>query len=67
MVPPSADEACTATRIAFEQFKIVVEPVAAVGLAVILSGKFDIRDKIVDTIATGGNIDPDKFCDLLKT
>lgn len=63
----SDGEVCEAMRFAFEHFKIVIEPGAAVGLAAILFGKIDIRGKTIATIATGGNIDAYRFCDLLKT
>lgn len=62
----SDEEVRAAMRFAYEQFKIIVEPGAAVGLAVILSGKIDNRGKAIATIATGGNIDQKRFCGLLK-
>lgn len=63
----SDEEARAAMRFAYEHFKIVVEPGAAVGLAAILCGKIEIRGKTVATIATGGNIDTNRFCTLLNT
>jgi threonine dehydratase len=62
----SDDEVRAAMAFAYQHFKIIVEPGAIVGLAAILSGKIDIRGKTVATIATGGNIDPHRFCGLLK-
>lgn len=62
----SDEEVRIAMRFAYEHFKIIVEPGAAVGLAAILGGKIDIQGKTIATIATGGNIDPDRFCALLK-
>ncbi|MEP1879299.1 MAG: pyridoxal-5'-phosphate-dependent protein, partial [Roseibium sp.] len=38
--------------------KIVVEPGGAVALAAILSGKLDVKGRIVAVVLTGGNIDP---------
>ncbi|MEE9428526.1 MAG: threonine/serine dehydratase [Paracoccaceae bacterium] len=52
---------------AFEQFKIVVEPGAAVGLAAVLAGKIEITGKNIAVIATGGNVDPSVFCKALTT
>ena len=62
----SDGEVRAAMRFAFEHYKIVVEPGAAVGLAAILSGRFDVRGKTIATIATGGNVDPRRFCEFLN-
>ncbi len=63
----SDDEVRAAMLFAYDQFKIVVEPGAAVGIAAVLSRKIEIRGKTIATIVTGGNIDPDRFCETLKT
>jgi threonine dehydratase len=55
----------TAMRFAFEHFKIVTEPGAVVGLAAILNGQIEIKDKSVATILTGGNIDIERFSALI--
>ncbi|EDP64298.1 putative threonine dehydratase [alpha proteobacterium BAL199] len=60
------EEVRTAMRYAYENFKIVVEPGAAVGLAAVLSGRIDIRDQTVATVITGGNVDAERFCRLLN-
>lgn len=61
-----SDEAVRAAmRFAFEHYKIVVEPGAAVGLAAVLSGDVDIRGRTVATFVTGGNVDPARFCALI--
>ncbi len=62
----SDDEVCDAMRFAFEHYKIVVEPGAAVGIAAVLNGRIDINGKTVATVVTGGNIDPARFCALLN-
>ncbi len=62
----SDDEVCAAMLFAFEHFKIVVEPGAAVGLAAILSGRIDITGKTIATVVTGGNIDAARYGALLK-
>ena len=46
---------------AFEHFKTVIEPGAAVGLAAILNGQADIKGKTVVVVITGGNVDVDNF------
>ena len=58
------DAVRTAMRFAFEHYKIVVEPGAAVGIAAVLSGEIDIRGKTIATVVTGGNVDPARFCAL---
>lgn len=63
----SDHEVCQAMRFAFDHFKIVVEPGAAVGIAAVLSGRVDIKHRVIATIVTGGNIDPVRFCELLNT
>jgi threonine dehydratase len=62
----SDDEVRAAMLFAFEHFKIVVEPGAAVGLAAILSGRIDITGKTIATVVTGGNIDAIRFGALLR-
>ncbi|MEO9899223.1 threonine/serine dehydratase [Nisaea sp.] len=63
----SDSEVRAAMRFAFEYFKIVVEPGAAVGLAAILSGRIGISGRTVATVITGGNIDVGRFHSLLET
>ena len=58
----SDDDVRCAMAFAFEHYKIVVEPGAAVGLAAVLSQKIDIRDKAIGVITTGGNVDAADFC-----
>ena len=61
----SDDEARAAMRFAFEELKLVVEPGGAVGLAALLSGRFQPRgDGVVGVILSGGNVDPETFCEL---
>lgn len=61
----SDDEVRAAMQFAFEQFKIVVEPGAAVGIAAVLNGRIDIAGRCIATVVTGGNIDPVRFCALI--
>jgi threonine dehydratase len=62
----SDDEVRAAMRFAFDQFKIVIEPGAAVAIAAILSGQFDIRGKTVAVFTTGGNVDARRYCELVN-
>jgi len=54
-----------AIHTAWQDFKLVVEPGGAVGLAAILSGKVPITGRTVIAVASGGNIDADLFRDCL--
>jgi len=50
-----------AMAFAFLHLKLVVEPSGAVGLAALLSGAFDGRDRTTAIILSGGNVDPATF------
>lgn len=55
-----------AMRFAFEHFRIVVEPGAAVGIAAVLNGQIQIKGKVIATVVTGGNIDTVRYCTLIN-
>ncbi len=61
----SDDEVRRAMAFAFEHYKIVVEPGAAVGLAAVLSQKIDSKNKTIGVITTGGNVEAVDFCTSL--
>ncbi|RIA56366.1 threonine ammonia-lyase [Dichotomicrobium thermohalophilum] len=62
----SDDEARAAMRFAFEELKLVVEPGGAVGLAALLSGRFQpATDGAIGVILSGGNVDPLTFCETI--
>jgi len=54
-----------AVRYAFEELKLVVEPGGAIGLAALLAGKLDVKDKVVVAILSGGNVDAELFAKLI--
>jgi threonine dehydratase len=60
-VAASEDEVAAAVAFAFRELKLVVEPGGAVGLAALLSGKVDVRDKVAVAVLSGGNIDAELF------
>ncbi len=62
----SDDEVLSAMAFAFRVMKLVVEPSGAVGLAAILTGKFDCRDRKVGLVCSGGNVDPELFARCLS-
>ncbi len=63
----SDDDALAAVKLAFEEFKIVLEPSGAIALAAVLTGKVDIQNKTVGVVCTGGNVDPDLFTRALNS
>jgi threonine dehydratase len=60
------EETRAAMRDAFHYFKCVIEPGGAVALAALIEGKIDIEGKTVVAIASGGNVDPGLYSDILK-
>lgn len=54
-----------AMRVAFREYKLVLEPGGAIALAAALSGRIDIKGARVAVIASGGNVDPDLFARVL--
>ncbi|MGW4599381.1 threo-3-hydroxy-L-aspartate ammonia-lyase [Streptomyces sp. NPDC004457] len=57
-------EIVTAMRFAFERLKIVLEPSGATPLAALLAGRVDSPPRRIGVIASGGNIDVDRFTAL---
>ncbi len=52
-------EVTSAMRLIWERMKIIVEPSAAVALAVLLAGRLEVSNKKVGVILSGGNVDLD--------
>jgi threo-3-hydroxy-L-aspartate ammonia-lyase len=52
-------------RFFFERMKIVVEPTGALAAAAVLENKFNLADKKVGVIISGGNTDPEFFAQVL--
>ncbi len=67
IVTVSDDELRDAMRFAFERMKIAIEPSGAAGLAAVLMGKIDGRGKHIGVIVSGGNVDAQRFSELLAT
>ena len=62
------DDALVGTmRFYFERMKMVVEPTGCLSLAALLEGKVDAKGLRVGVIISGGNVDPDRFCSLLRS
>ena len=60
------DAVADAMALAFDIFKLVIEPGGAVALAAVLSGAFEIKGKTVAVVASGGNVDRGTFADVLR-
>ena len=54
-----------AMRILYDEFDLIVEPSGAIGLACILQNKEICQNKKVFTILSGGNIDANRYNELL--
>ncbi len=61
----SDDEALAAMAAAFNRLRIVLEPGGAVALAAALFRRDDIEGDAVIAVASGGNVDPQVFCQAL--
>lgn len=67
IVTVSDTELVAAIRFAFERLKLVVEPGGAAGLAALLAGRVELRGaQRVGVILSGGNLDPERFAQLLS-
>ena len=60
-------EVAEAMELAFREFKIVVEPGGAVGLAAVLTGRLDARGKTVCVVCSGGNVEAATFAAAIVT
>jgi threonine dehydratase len=64
-VSASDTEVGAAVAFAYRELKLVVEPGGAVGLAALLAGRIEARDKNVVIVLSGGNVDADLFARLV--
>ena len=55
-----------ALKLAFSEMKLVLEPSGVIGIAAVLEHSEEFSGKNVVIIATGGNVDPKLFCQLLQ-
>jgi threo-3-hydroxy-L-aspartate ammonia-lyase len=60
------DEILAAMRFLFERLKTVVEPSGAVGVAAVLARKVDVIGRRIGIVISGGNIDVNRFAELLR-
>jgi threonine dehydratase len=65
VVTVSDAEIVDAMRLLFERLKVVVEPSGAVGVAALLAGRIEVRERRVGVILSGGNVDAARFAELV--
>ena len=67
IVTVTDDEIVAAMVFLYERLKLVAEPSGAVGVAALLSGKLDARDRTVGVILSGGNVGAARFAELVSS
>jgi len=60
-------EVMRAMALAFQEYKLVVEPSGAVALAAVLAGKIDRSGKTIAVVCSGGSVDAAMFTNALAT
>ena len=60
------DEVARATRFAFRNLKLVVEPGGAVALAAVLAGRLELKGRSVGLVLSGGNVDHQLFGSIIR-
>lgn len=65
VVTVSDEQLREAMRFAFERLKIVLEPSGAAGIAAVMNAKIDVAGKRVGVVISGGNVDAERFAQLL--
>ena len=56
-----------AMKVAFNYFRLIVEPGGAAALAAVLSGKYKVAGKTVAVVLSGGNVDTNMYMKILDT
>ena len=65
VVTVSDDELVETMKFFASRMKLVVEPTGCLAAAAVLTGKLDVRGKRVGIVLSGGNIDLDRFAQLV--
>jgi threonine dehydratase len=65
-VAVSDAEVAHAMAVAFDRFKLVVEPGGAVALAAVLAGKVPVAGRTVAVLCSGGNVDAELFRRMIE-
>ena len=66
VVTVSDEEIVAAMAFLFDRLKLVAEPSGAVGVAALLAGKPDVRDRAVGVVVSGGNVGAARFAELVS-
>jgi threonine dehydratase len=67
IVTVSDEEIVAAMVFLYDRLKLVAEPSGAVGVAALLSGQVDARDRTVGVILSGGNVGAARFAELVSS
>jgi threonine dehydratase len=67
IVTVSDDEIVAAMVFLHDRMKLVAEPSGAIGVAALLSGKIDVRDRTAGVILSGGNVGAKRFAELVSS
>jgi threonine dehydratase len=65
IVTATDEEIVAAMVFLYDRMKLVAEPSGAIGIAALLAGKLDVRDKTVGVILSGGNVGAARFAELV--
>jgi threonine dehydratase len=66
VVTVSDEEIVDAMIFLFDRLKLVAEPSGAVGIAALLSGKVEARDRAAGVVLSGGNVGAARFAELVS-
>jgi threonine dehydratase len=67
IVTMADDEIVAAMVVLHDRLKLVAEPSGAIGIAALLSGRVDARDRTVGVILSGGNVGAARFAELVSS
>jgi threonine dehydratase len=67
IVTVTDEEIVAAMVFLYDRLKLVAEPSGAVGVASLLSGKIDARDRTVGVVLSGGNVGAARFAGLVSS
>jgi threonine dehydratase len=65
IVTVTDEEIVVAMVFLYDRMKLVAEPSGAVGVAALLSGKIDARDRTIGVVVSGGNVGAVRFAELV--
>jgi threo-3-hydroxy-L-aspartate ammonia-lyase len=66
IVTVTDEEIVAAMTFLYDRLKLVSEPSGAVGIAALLSGKLDARERATGVVLSGGNVGAARFAELVS-